>query len=431
MPRQPIVMFERGPAFEPKAAFQGAVLASYPRDRNPLESGYLLHPERIQGKAAAIEVNYGKGRIYLFGFKPQWRAQSHGTYKFVFNVLYDYELPATGKAAPSRNPQAGRWTTLAEAAHGDLEKLVAANRAFINARGARAIEESQKLDQTIRQIQDTRAGGDSGFPRSGGGPRVPADRAISGAMALAVGRCEEQGIAGRCRGPAECVGEGDCGELGPAVRELNERENKKGDALKSYREALLVWGWITRRAFYWFVESGRYGLISDVQMSNWQAWVDSIPRPAWRDATKPQLAEFATMRRALPKLPLKDLDGNDWAADRFLKGTTIAVVWATWCGPCVKELPSLREACGALEGRDGCASVVSFNTDENPALARAFVERNGYRFPVLGREKLRRRSDAVFFDSANLDYPQRCHRGGKPGIQRRRRWVGGAGRPRA
>ena len=28
------------------------MLASYPRDRNPLESGYLLHPERIQGKAA-------------------------------------------------------------------------------------------------------------------------------------------------------------------------------------------------------------------------------------------------------------------------------------------------------------------------------------------------------------------------------------------
>ncbi len=155
LPRQPIVMFERGPAFEPKAAFQGAVLASYLRDRNPLESGYLLHPERIQGKAAALEVNYGKGRIYLFGFKPQWRGQSHGTYKFVFNVLYDYDLPAT-EAATARNPQAGRWTTLVESAHGDLEKLIAANRAFVNARGARAVDESQKLEQTIRQIQETR-----------------------------------------------------------------------------------------------------------------------------------------------------------------------------------------------------------------------------------------------------------------------------------
>ena len=154
-------MFQRGPAFEPKAAFQGAVLASYPRDRNPLESGYLLHPERIQGKAAAVEVNYGKGRIYLFGFKPQWRAQSHGAYKFVFNVLYDYELPAqSAEAGAARNApgnaQAARWAALVEAAHGDLEKLVAANHAFAGARGARAVEESQKLDQAIRLFQDTR-----------------------------------------------------------------------------------------------------------------------------------------------------------------------------------------------------------------------------------------------------------------------------------
>src|SRR5262249_23549053 len=31
MPRDPIVMFERGPAFEPKSGFQGLVLATYPK----------------------------------------------------------------------------------------------------------------------------------------------------------------------------------------------------------------------------------------------------------------------------------------------------------------------------------------------------------------------------------------------------------------
>ena len=76
LPREPIVMFERGPAFETKAGFRGTVLAAYPRDRNPLESGYLLHPERIQGKIAALEVFYGEGRVYLIGFRPQWRGQS-------------------------------------------------------------------------------------------------------------------------------------------------------------------------------------------------------------------------------------------------------------------------------------------------------------------------------------------------------------------
>lgn len=89
----PIVMFERGPVFDPKPGFKGAILASYPSDRNPRESGFIQHPERIEGKAAAMEVGYGKGRIFLYGFKPQWRAQSHGTYKFFFNLLYVYEQP--------------------------------------------------------------------------------------------------------------------------------------------------------------------------------------------------------------------------------------------------------------------------------------------------------------------------------------------------
>jgi hypothetical protein len=88
MPADPIVMFERGPAFAPKPGFEGEILASYAATGNPLRSGVLLHPEMIQGKAAAVSVKYGKGTIYLYGFKPQWRAQSHGTYKLLFNTLY-------------------------------------------------------------------------------------------------------------------------------------------------------------------------------------------------------------------------------------------------------------------------------------------------------------------------------------------------------
>jgi hypothetical protein len=97
LPEDPIVMFERGPAFAPKPGFRGAILASYPKGINPLESGVLLHPEKIEGQAAAVEVAYGKGRIFLYGFKPQWRAQSHGAYKFFMNALYKYDEPAFGE----------------------------------------------------------------------------------------------------------------------------------------------------------------------------------------------------------------------------------------------------------------------------------------------------------------------------------------------
>ena len=53
----------------------------------------LLHPEAIEGKAAAMELAYGKGRIVLFGFKPQFRGQSHATYKYLFNELYAFDHP--------------------------------------------------------------------------------------------------------------------------------------------------------------------------------------------------------------------------------------------------------------------------------------------------------------------------------------------------
>ncbi len=89
----PVVMFQAGPAFQTLPGFHGAVLARYPKQTNPLESGLLLHPEAIEGKIAALELAYGRGRIVLYGFKPQFRGQSHATYKYFFNELYSFDHP--------------------------------------------------------------------------------------------------------------------------------------------------------------------------------------------------------------------------------------------------------------------------------------------------------------------------------------------------
>ena len=55
--------------------------------RNVMESGWLLGEEVIADKAAIVSVKMKKGRVVMIGFRPQHRAQTHGTYKFVFNVL--------------------------------------------------------------------------------------------------------------------------------------------------------------------------------------------------------------------------------------------------------------------------------------------------------------------------------------------------------
>jgi len=84
-----IVMFEGGPAFDTKTEFKGAVLARYPRERSPLASGYLIGPDRLEGKVAALDAEFGKGHVILLGFKPQWRGQSHAAYKFFLNAFYE------------------------------------------------------------------------------------------------------------------------------------------------------------------------------------------------------------------------------------------------------------------------------------------------------------------------------------------------------
>jgi hypothetical protein len=70
------------------------VLASYPESgRDVLLSGWIRGEERLARQAAAVAVTYGKGKIVLLGFRPQHRAQTNGTYPFVFNALY-WSTPA-------------------------------------------------------------------------------------------------------------------------------------------------------------------------------------------------------------------------------------------------------------------------------------------------------------------------------------------------
>jgi Zinc carboxypeptidase len=110
MPQQSIAWFESGPAFEigrqetgdkrqetnPPSLVSGLtspvsaikVIARYPSDPKAiLLSGWALGAEKIAGKAALVQVNIGKGKVILFGFRPQYRGQSLATFPLLFNAI--------------------------------------------------------------------------------------------------------------------------------------------------------------------------------------------------------------------------------------------------------------------------------------------------------------------------------------------------------
>ncbi|MDP3717392.1 MAG: M14 family metallopeptidase [Acidobacteriota bacterium] len=90
MPADGLVMFMAGgQVYEVTSTDRShnvEILSTY-LDRDILQSGWLLGEQVIAKKAAAVSVKLGEGKVVLFGFRPQHRDQTHGTFKLVFNAL--------------------------------------------------------------------------------------------------------------------------------------------------------------------------------------------------------------------------------------------------------------------------------------------------------------------------------------------------------
>lgn len=81
----------------------------------------------------------------------------------------------------------------------------------------------------------------------------------------------------------------------------------------------------------------------------------------------------------LGKVALKDLQGNTIKLNDYAGKTIVLNFWATWCKPCIIEMPSMEEAKAAL-GED---FVFLLASDENVEKISNFKERQNLDLPFV------------------------------------------------
>ena len=89
LPSEVDMIFQRSQAFrlDPGAAKQGVEAVAW-FGPNSLRSGWAWGEGYLEDTIAVIDANVGRGKLFLFGPEIAFRAQPHGTFKFLFNGIY-------------------------------------------------------------------------------------------------------------------------------------------------------------------------------------------------------------------------------------------------------------------------------------------------------------------------------------------------------
>ncbi|HZK20228.1 MAG TPA: TlpA disulfide reductase family protein, partial [Treponemataceae bacterium] len=100
-------------------------------------------------------------------------------------------------------------------------------------------------------------------------------------------------------------------------------------------------------------------------------------------ATEEELSLYDEKSGDLSSFNALDLDGNEITAEIFSNyDITMVNIWATWCGPCVNEIPELAKLVDMIPPN---VQLVSICTDADTAVddARAILEASGATYPAI------------------------------------------------
>jgi len=102
LPEKLDMYFNRSPVFhlEPGLVFSKVKPVAWFDTDKPLRSGWAWGQHYLKGGIAVIEAEVGKGKLFLFGPEITFRAQPHGTFKFLFNGIFYGTATTTTPSAP-------------------------------------------------------------------------------------------------------------------------------------------------------------------------------------------------------------------------------------------------------------------------------------------------------------------------------------------
>lgn len=100
----------------------------------------------------------------------------------------------------------------------------------------------------------------------------------------------------------------------------------------------------------------------------------ALAGPAW-------LAEPAASA-ALQRLSAVDLEGRRWTADSLRGRVVLIDFWATWCAPCLAEMPRLKALRSRHHRRDFEILGISVDATSRPALV-SWLNRNRIEWPQV------------------------------------------------
>lgn len=93
------------------------------------------------------------------------------------------------------------------------------------------------------------------------------------------------------------------------------------------------------------------------------------------------VSETSGNSKALPAMQLRDLSGNMISSDQLSGKKVFINLWATWCPPCIAEMPSIQKLYDKTNQNNDVAFVM-ISLDDDFNTARKFAQKKGYNLPI-------------------------------------------------